>query len=167
MTRPALTALLLVALVAACGGSEPSATPVAVPASPTDPPPTVAATVPVDGPPAADLAAEGGDPVEGQLGTYTWGDGGSDAPWLPGAPLAVGAGEPLTMTLRPDTGIASWTVRVVPAAADGPAGAEAVTSSLPVVLVTAPVAGAWTLQIEVTFADDLGQASYFWALDVS
>ena len=51
-------------------------------------------------PPAASLAVEGGDPVTGQLGTFTWGDGGSDSPWLPGAPIAVGTGEQLTVTDR-------------------------------------------------------------------
>lgn len=159
MTRPALAVLLLVTLVAACGGTGPSA-------PPAEPTPAAAATEPAGGPPAAVLTAEGGDPVEGQLGTYTWRDGGSDAPWLPGASLTVGAGEPLRMTLRPATGITSWTVRVVPADATGPAGSDAITSSIPVVLVSAPAAGAWTLQVEVAFVDDLGQAVYFWALDV-
>ena len=37
-------------------------------------------------PPAATLAVEGGDPVAGQLGSFTWNGGGSDSPWLPGAP---------------------------------------------------------------------------------
>ena len=50
-------------------------------------------------PPAAALAVEGGDPVTGQLGTFTWGDGGSDSPWLPGAPIAVGTGEQLTVSI--------------------------------------------------------------------
>ena len=50
-------------------------------------------------PPDASLAAEGGDPVPGQLGTFTWAGGGSDSPWLPGTPITVGAGESLTVTL--------------------------------------------------------------------
>ena len=30
--------------------------------------------------------------MAGALGSFTWGDGGSDSPWLPGAPIAVGVG---------------------------------------------------------------------------
>ena len=33
---------------------------------------------------------------------------GSDSPWLPGAPLAVGAGEPLTVTFRSSAAVATW-----------------------------------------------------------
>ena len=57
-------------------------------------PPRGRRAVPADGAAGGELAAEGGDPGQ-QLGTYIWGDGGSDGPWLPGAP-SRGAGEPLT-----------------------------------------------------------------------
>ena len=56
-------------------------------------------------PPAASLAVEGGDPVVGQLGSFTWGDGGSDSPWLPGAPIPVGAGERLTVAIADGVGV--------------------------------------------------------------
>ena len=93
---------ILVALVLACG---PAATPGGAPAGrprrrwpprrPRRPPnrrlrPAIATggpspTVPGrDAPPDALLAAEGGDPVAGQLGTYVWFESGSDSPWLPG-----------------------------------------------------------------------------------
>ena len=63
-----------------------TATPATSEPSPADGP---SATVPGrDSPPEALLAAEGGDPVAGQLGTYVWFESGSDSPWLPGAPLA-------------------------------------------------------------------------------
>jgi hypothetical protein len=86
------------------GGSPAAATPGG--SSPPPAPATAAAPSPSlagrDAPPDAVLAAEGGDPVTGQLGTYVWLQTGSDAPWLPGAPLTVGTGEPLTVGLVPD-----------------------------------------------------------------
>jgi hypothetical protein len=64
-------------------------------------------------PPAASLAAEGGEPVTGQLGSFTWHGAGSDSPWLPGAPVHVGDGEPLTVVLADDIPVTEWTARRV------------------------------------------------------
>jgi hypothetical protein len=105
-------AILAIGLLAcACAGANPSiaarpslgsATPPsdrpATTPSPA-PSPSVNASLAAAEPPAATLAVEGGDPVTGQLGTFTWGDGGSDSPWLPGSPIAVGTGEQLTVTI--------------------------------------------------------------------
>ena len=153
------------------------ATPAVSPApigSPAAPSPTLDASLPnvpsdepVAGPPAASLTAEGGDPVVGQLGTYVWADGGSDSPWLPGAPMAVGAGEPLRLRLEPDVGMAGWLARVVPDDAGGAANARPLGEGEGSPSFTAPEPGAWTLEVRVTFADGLGTASYFWALAVS
>lgn len=118
-------------------------------------------------PPDASLAAEGGDPVTAQLGTYTWRETGSDSPWLPGAPIAIGAGEPLTVTLEPAIGVESWRARLVPATADGPAGAVVLGQGSGPLVFAAPAPGAWTVEVAVTFADALGEASYFWRLEVS
>jgi hypothetical protein len=118
-------------------------------------------------PPAATLAAEGGDPVAGQLGTYIWRDGGSDSPWLRGAPIAVGTGEPLSISLEPATGIASWGARSVPASADGPDGATSLGEGAGSPAFAAPGAGTWTVEVHVVFDDGLGDASYFWRLDVT
>jgi len=118
------------------------------------------------GPPQAALAAEGGDPVIGQLGTYVWHDEGSDSPWLPGAPIAVGAGEPLSVTFASPADIASWGARTVDAGADGPAGARSLADGAGTPAFHAPSRGAWTLEVHVVFADDAGDASYFWRLDV-
>src|SRR5688500_217654 len=97
---------MLAAVAVACGpggspdgGGSQAPSPVGASAGPTGPAPSAAGR---DAPPDAFLAVEGGDPVVGQLGTYVWLDTGSDSPWLPGAPLAVGAGEPLTLGLDPD-----------------------------------------------------------------
>ena len=118
-----------------------------------------------DEPPAARLAAEGGEPVTGQLGTFVWGDGGSDSPWLPGAPLHVGAGERLVVALSPATAIGSWRARYTRAGAANPAGATSLGSGAGDVALTAPAQGTWTVEIAVDFGG-LGSASYFWRLEV-
>src|SRR4051812_37540605 len=125
--RHAASAVCAILIVTACStlpgssGSADPATPPVVGAATTMPTvtPTRLATA-AAGPPAAALAVEGGDPVDGQLGTYVWGDGGSDSPWLHGALITVGAREPLSVALRPDQQIASWSARFVAATAEAP-----------------------------------------------
>lgn len=170
-TRPITSAVLVLALaaVAACVGSQPS--------GPTDPPttPTPSAPTPqpppadasADGPPAARLAAEGGDPVTGQLGTYVWGDSGSDSPWLPGARIAVGAGEPLTVTFGPAIPIATWRARIVPSDTAGPGGALPLGQGAGDPEFVAPAPGSWTVEVHVVFVASRGDARYFWRLDVT
>lgn len=150
----------LVGCGAGAGSADPSGTPLVTPQ------PSVAPTAGAEGPPDARLAAEGGDPVTGQLGTYTWSDSGSDSPWLPGAPIDVGAGEPLTVTLGGSAAVASWTAIHVPASADGPAGGVELGSGSGTPTFAAPGPGSWTVDLEVVFADDLGTAHYAWRLDV-
>jgi hypothetical protein len=149
--------------------SSPTARPsqeTAPPPNPTSPTSGPTATLPGQGPPTATLAAEGGDPVVGQLGTFTWGDGGSDSPWLPGAPVAVGSREPLTVTLADGPPVSGWTARRVRAGATSPAGAVAVGSGSGPISFDAPATGSWTVEVSVTFADGLGSAAYFWRLDI-
>lgn len=117
------------------------------------------------GPPTAALSVEGGDPVDGQLGTYTWGDGGSDSPWLPGSPILVGAGEPLRIAFEPAVVPSTWTARVVPAGADGPGGATILADGNGLPTFAAPGAGRYTLVVEIEVLG-LGTAHYAWALDV-
>jgi hypothetical protein len=151
--------------------SVPSVTP-----DPTPPPvsgsPKASATVPVSTtgaePPGATLVVEGGDPVAGQLGSYTWAGGGSDAPWLPGTRIAVGIGERLSLALTDATGIVSWSARRVPAGTingDGAVRLAAGTSGP--VAFDAPAAGSWSVQVTVRFAGDLGSANWYWQVDVS
>ncbi|HEV8281487.1 MAG TPA: hypothetical protein VGQ02_06490 [Candidatus Limnocylindrales bacterium] len=118
------------------------------------------------GPPVAALTVEGGDPIDGQLGTYVWGDGGSDGPWLPGARMAVGSGEPMTVSFRPDATIAAWSARSVPATVDGPADATPLGQGSGRPRFTAPEPGRWTVEVHVVFANAAGSASYFWLLAV-
>ena len=174
--RATIAALVLaIAAVAACAGSAPPPSPTdprptpsssaTSPSPPTSQPPTTEA--PADGPPAARLAAEGGDPVTGQLGSYVWGDAGSDSPWLPGAPISIGTGEPLTVTFDPAIAVGTWRARVVPAAADGPAGASMLGQGAGDPGFAAPAPGSWTVEVHVAFVGGRGDASYFWRLDVS
>jgi len=167
---------VLVGVVLACG---PAATPserrpVAATSASPEPPatspvatggpsPTVAGR---DAPPDALLAAEGGDPVAGQLGTFVWFETGSDAPWLPGAPIAVGAGEPLAVSLVPDGAIAAWAARYVPANAVGPDGATTLGEGAGSPAFAAPGPGSWTVELFVEFAAGAGNAHYFWRLEV-
>jgi hypothetical protein len=167
--RCAGLALVVVVALAACsvGGARPTAVPPSPSPSPVvaDPSDQASATD-AAGPPVAALAAEGGDPTDGQLGTYTWGDGGSDAPWLPGTRMAVGAGEPLSVSFRPEATIQSWSARAVPAAADGPADALALGQGAGQPRLMAPDGGTWTVEVHVVFVNPAGKASYFWRLAV-
>lgn len=163
---------ILAGLALACG---PAATPTVIPDGPGSPAPSPSASAAIgpspsvagrDAPPDAVLSVEGGDPVTGQLGTFIWLETGSDAPWLPGAPIAVGAGEPLTLRLVPDADISTWSARYVPADATGPEGAKALGEGADDPAFAAPEAGTWTLVVRLIFADGAGDASYFWHLTV-
>ena len=163
---------ILVGIAFACEPAVPPDAATASPAGSAEAPPSVAIGRPSpsvpgrDGPPEAVLAAEGGDPVKGQLGTFVWFETGSDSPWLPGAPLAVGTGEPLTVTLVPDGAIRQWTARSVPAGAQGPAGATTLGRGTGRLAFDAPEVGIWTVEVVVEFAGGIGNASYFWRLEV-
>jgi hypothetical protein len=167
--RQPVLASLLGAVVVACGTSASPGSPTTTPTEPSVAPSSTAsspATSAVDGPPSAALAAEGGDPVVGQLGSNTWGDSGSDSPWLPGSPVHVASDEPLTVTLDPDVPIASWHARYASAGAGDPAGAIRLGEGGGTPVLGAPAGGPWTVEVVIEFADDLGTASYFWRLDV-
>ncbi len=150
-------------------GSEPvsssAPTAVAVPTTPATEGPATA--VPgMDAPPDASLAAEGGDPVLGQLGSYVWLETGSDAPWLPGSPITVGAGEPLSVRFEPDGEVVGWRARYVPAGRTDPQGALPLGEGTGAPAFPAPAAGSWTAEVTVDFGPNVGSASYFWRLDV-
>ncbi len=173
----AIVALVAV-IVVACGPAGPPTAPTAAAGPPqgsspgppaSSPAPTVGPSSTVagrDAPPDALLAAEGGDPVAGQLGSFVWLQSGSDSPWLPGAPIAVGAGEPLTVSLDPDGDIRAWAARFVPAGSAGPEGATTLGEGSGPPRFEAPGPGAWTVEVFVEFSAGVGDASYFWRLEV-
>ena len=115
------------------------------------------------------LAVEGGDPVAGQLGSYTWDGGGSDSPWLPGAPIAVGAGERLTPSLAAGVAVDDLVCARAgrPGSSDG-AGAVALGDRDGGAdrLRAPPATGRWSVQVTVRFADELGSATYYWQVTV-
>ena len=163
---------LIAAVAVACttsSSSPPASRAVMSPSAPAAASPTAspsAGGASIESPPDAVLAVDGGDPVEGQLGTYVWAGGGSDSPWLPGAPIAATTGEVLSVTLSPDLDVSGWSAVVAPAnSPDGSGRVEAGSGPGPVQVVV-PDAGAWTLALTVRFGD-LGSATWFWRLDVS
>ena len=177
--RRACSALLLssaaMASFAACTGaasSSPSSAASIDAPSPATPPASVVGGTPsvepipstdeATAPPPATLAAEGGDPVTGQLGTYVWAGGGSDSPWLPGAPITVGVNEPLTVAFQPAIDVTGWRARFVPSTATDPSGARSLGQGAGTPRFEAPAAGTWTVEVHVDFADGAGNASYFW-----
>lgn len=117
-------------------------------------------------PPPASLAVEGGDPVDGQLGSFTWADGGSDSPWLPGAPLTVGSGERLTVSVAHGLGVDGWSASRVPSGTANGVGAVALGSGAAPVTFAAPDPGSWSVQVTLRFAGDLGSATYYWQVTV-
>ena len=142
----------------------PAATDVLIPTSdvPFSPDPTL--TPPPDG----RLAVEGGDPVVGELGTWSWNNAGSDAPWLPGYAIHVGVGERLSFAMAKPVPIESWTVsRVPPSSVPGNDGVVELGSGTgSAITVPAPPVGKWSVAVHVRFDGNLGDATYYWAVSV-
>jgi hypothetical protein len=117
-------------------------------------------------PPAASIAEEGGDPVVGDLGSFTWQNSGSDSPWIPGTPIRVGAGEHLTLSLADPVAIENWQadyvpradLQAVPSVGLGEGTAEPISFD-------APPPGQWSVSVSVWFAVG-GSAAYYWSVEV-
>ena len=170
-------ALLAIGLLAcACTGANPSipARPSLDSATPSSDRPATLSAAPSASPtaslstepPAASLAVEGGDPVTGQLGSFTWGDGGSDSPWLPGSPIAVGTGERLTVSFAGPVAVATWSAKRIPADAVGGSGATGLGTGGSPIAFDAPETGSWSVQVTVDFDGGLGSATYYWLVSV-
>lgn len=165
--RPVILAILAVLVAGCLGGADP------VPASSGSPPSSaapsasaVAVTPGVGDPPAASIGVEGGDPVVGQLGSYDWAGGGSSSPWLPGAPVAVGAQETLAITFEPPMAATAWTARIAETTDLAGTDAVAYASGTGQPVMGAPRSGSWTLAVTVRFGE-FGSATYTWRLDVT
>ena len=75
-------------------------------------------STPASAPPAATLAADGGEPAIGQLGSYTWLDGGSDSPGCLG-PRSRWRGRAVDGHGRGRRGLTDWSARRVTAGTRG------------------------------------------------
>ena len=145
--------------------ASPSVPPTVSPAIPTAPagtPPTAEG----DEPPQAGLIRADGEPVIGQLGTFLWRDGGSDSPWLPGTPATVDAAVPLEFGLSAAVPVASWHARLGRAGIDDPSSARPIGEGSSAIVVSGPPPGRWTVELTIFFGDGLGEARYYWLLDV-
>lgn len=170
--RAALVLIAIGLLFGGCGRAGAPGAPASAVAS-IEPTASVEPSVPPAGepsqasPPAASIAVDGGDPVGGQLGSYTWHGAGSDAPWLDGSPIHVGAAERLSVSLVEAVGVANWTAsRVPPGNRDG-IGAIGLGEGFgePVTFGTPPK-GSWSVNVTVWFSDDRGSAAYYWLMNV-
>jgi hypothetical protein len=161
-------AAILTLVLAGCAPVPPPVTPPSTAVVSASPAPTVTATPtfadPV-GPPAATLQVEGGDPVVGQLGSYASDQGGSDSPWLRGAPIVAGNREVLGLLVPGNAALADWAVQISPLdPAPGTHIRPLATGTGPVVF-RAPGEGAWSIAITLHFAKG-GSATYYWQLTV-
>jgi hypothetical protein len=153
-----------------------SPTPDPVTPSPTTPerstgePPATASTTPrpdaPSAPPSALLADADEVPVAGTLGSYTWGNGGSDSPWIiVGVDRAATGTGPWTMSFEPEVPVESW-VAAWAAIRDGrPGRVEGYEQGAtgPIMLTGPTGPGPWTLKVEVRVVGG-GSAVYFWRL---
>lgn len=144
----------------------PSATLAAAP--PTTPPALEPATSALPATPPAATAHGINGAVAGDLGSFSWREGGSASPWIPGnGPVHVTQRDGLTVSLTPDVAVTAWTAR---AAAPGTAG-EPVVAALTGRAAPARIRldlppGTWELGVEIQFGD-LGSAIYYWTLEVA
>jgi hypothetical protein len=186
--RNALACIALTLLLAACsrpGGSPPAAAsagsspePAGASGSPSSgsyepsvvpsivPSPSVPADPSIAEPPAASLAVDGGDPVEGELGSFGWLNGGSDSPWLPGNPIHVGRGERLTLNLAAGLALDTWSVSRSPVDQLGDRVVGMGAGSTAPVVFDAPPVGTWSVSVSIWFADNRGSATYYWRMEV-
>ncbi len=154
------------AVATAGRSSEPQSTAPATPV-PTTSPPAIVGSPAIPLPPDAWIAVEGGDPVVGALGSFTWRETGSDSPWLPGTRVHVGRGELLVVSLAQPIAIASWTAgRTRPGSLDASAAIGLGEGRGDQPRFLAPPPGSWSVQVVVWFAANQGSAAYYWLVEV-
>jgi hypothetical protein len=155
----------------------PSPTASAVEPSPTVIPVAPTATVTSADPPAAAMSVQGDAAVlQGRLGSYSYNQFASDAPWLPARILPlVKARKGATLIVRfPDgTSIAGWSA--VYAAATDESGVVLHTLSvsvegadeIPEVSLMLPPVGDWVLAVGLGYPANLGTGYYYWRVRVA
>ena len=175
MSRGSLGALLAVGILAAACTPTPTVSEAAGGACAEDLPPR---TSPTDYPVAVLHAA--GDDLPPVVGEVEW--LGGEEPVSTVAPRAVhlqrftvlqvqGLSE-LSLRVTDGVAIAEWRVTAIPDAGfrsgDVEGGTEWGTGSEVADVVCVPVEdGAWAIRADITFADDAGQGTFYWRLNVS
>ncbi len=168
MTRLRVATAVLAVLVMGCASPAPSnAPPASLPqASAPGSHAPATTTVPGDVPPDAALLVPDGDPVIGQLGSYTWGDSGSDSPWLPGAIAPADGSRSLRFGLSFDVPVAEWRARYATPGEAAPARPVGLAVGALPLEVAAPPVGSWTVALTVVFAGGRGDATYYWRVEI-
>ena len=136
------------------------------------PSPTLDSAEPM--PPLAQLGLPDGSRQAAALGSYDYGGAAADGPWLParGLPaVEVQAGSKLTLSVAP-LRFVRWGARYADAADEQAnvisplaAGGDGV-ASLESALLPAPPSGSWVVMVQLYFADEEGDAAYYWHLQV-
>ena len=125
-------------------------------------------------PPDALLTLPDGTQQAGALGSYFYGGAAADSPWLPAhslPPLEVASGATLRLT-APPLEFVRWSARyaeaadvdasmITPLAAGGEGSVGMTSATLP-----APPSGSWVVSVQLYFADDEGDATYYWHVSV-
>ena len=158
---PAMTGAPAAAWTGAPGGTPTSGgTP-----APTGAPGGTPAPTEVPGPPVARLILAAGEPVDGAMGAYTWGEGGSASPdFVPSSGPSLPAGTRLSVAFTPGLVPLAWTVRWLPAA-DGWTGTPVLVAQgtgLPRA-TTLLQPGTWSLSVRARFGPDR-DATWYWRI---
>lgn len=125
-------------------------------------------------PPDAVLSLPDGKQQAGALGSYFYGGAAADAPWLPARVLPKLEAQPGSVLVLavPTLEFVSWGARyadaadedadvINPLASGGDGGAALSEVTLP-----APPRGSWVLAVQLYFADEEGDATYYWHVRV-
>jgi hypothetical protein len=129
--------------------------------------PPASGTGAAPGLPSAALDGPVGNPVNGDLGTYTWDGFASEAPWVvAGPPLAAAPGSALWVSFGATAPLdwrAAW-ARVVGGVAGTPVGAAYGAGGA--AAIRAPgTAGAWSLRVTASFGAGRN-ATWYWRVAV-
>ncbi len=151
---------------ATSSSSMPTASPTAERPSPSATSGPTSSSMPA--PPAALLAGAAGEPVAGDLGTFSWDGLVSDAPWIVGSARdSATAGAALAVRFDPTLAVFSWRARWATVAKGQPGTPVAGGSGGdPAINLAAPGdAGTWSLQLSVTFSPERS-ATWYWQIRV-
>ena len=123
-------------------------------------------------PPAAQLLLIDGTVHPGTVGSYHFGGVAADAPWLPARSLPEAVMElgSVFELSAPPLGFVRWGARFADAADESgdiihplDSGGDGQTAEHEAIITTPP-SGAWVLHVQLYFAEDAGEANYYWYL---